>query len=120
MNKLGSLNADADEPFLLSDSTAQDEAKEDRMKAASRKFGFSDEMHEVIMQIDIEQNSNDRLRVKLMNKYNTYFALWRDLCVLLAVIAGVGLFYSLVMWESTFNEPFRNPDTTNIEGQNLM
>jgi hypothetical protein len=64
---------------------------------------------EKISRIADNEVSSDVLRVKLMTRYNSYFSHWRDYTILLAFLAFLGLYISLIDWEATFTPKFRAP-----------
>ena len=56
----------------------------------------------------LTENSDDTIRRKLVQKYNTYYRHWKDLNYIVALFAMVGLVLTCFKWEAYFNE--RGPD----------
>lgn len=47
-------------------------------------------------------NSNDRIRTYLIEKYNAYYKHWKDANILCAVYALLGLYISVHSWNGNF------------------
>ena len=50
------------------------------------------------------ENSDDYIRRKLMEKYNLYYRHWKDLNILVAIFAIIGLILDVIEWETAFNK----------------
>ena len=49
-----------------------------------------------------EKISTDEIKMKLVEKYNLYFALWKDFNLLVAILATVGLLLGMHDWAQSF------------------
>ena len=50
------------------------------------------------------ENSDDYIRRKLIEKYNTYYRHWQDLNLLVALFALIGLLLCVIEWETAFGQ----------------
>ena len=57
---------------------------------------------EALLRAILQENSDETIRRKLIEKYTKYYRYWKDFNVLIAVLAGLGLILGLYQWESEF------------------
>ena len=57
---------------------------------------------EALLRSILQENSDETIRRKLIEKYTKYYRYWKDFNVLIAVLAGLGLILGLYQWESEF------------------
>jgi hypothetical protein len=57
---------------------------------------------------DLIENTEAHIRKRLLEKYNVYYAHWKDFYCLTAFLAMAGFFVALADWEDTFDH--RGPD----------
>ena len=50
----------------------------------------------------LQENSDETIRRKLIEKYTKFYRHWKDFNVLIAVLAGLGLILGLFQWETEF------------------
>jgi hypothetical protein len=82
-------------------------------------FGLCKEDADNVMAALIEENSLVNLRTQLMDKYNSYFEMWRSLTFVQAMLAAIGLFLTLITWEATFKKAFRDPNSTDFQAKEI-
>jgi hypothetical protein len=49
------------------------------------------------------------IRNKLVKRYNKYYAHWKDVNVLVAVLAMIGLLMTFLTWDYTFPDRYNDP-----------
>jgi len=77
------------------------------------KFGIPQDQIEVVYRKAEEEFSFDTLQRKFMQQFNNHYSHYETFVVLLAFISTIGLYLTLLLWESTFNPIYRTPDVAN-------
>ena len=84
-------------------------------------FSFVEENQKEIADcMNDEKLSTEEIKLKLVEKYNLYFALWKDFNILVAILAMVGLLLGMHDWAQSFairgEDGKKVRETTNITG----
>ena len=51
----------------------------------------------------VRDNSDEYIRRSLIKKYNKYYGQWKDMNVLLALLAFIGLLLTMLNWDEKFS-----------------
>ena len=50
----------------------------------------------------LKENQDNTIRHKLIKKYNLYYSHWIDFCILVSLIAMIGLAFGMYEWEKLY------------------